>query len=66
MWLLGVSWNRVLRRIFGRKRKEVTEGWIKLYNEDLHGTRPVVYIDIFIFIYPSTQQSNKELISTFL
>jgi hypothetical protein len=28
--------NRVLRRIFGPKRDEVTGGWIKLYNEELH------------------------------
>jgi hypothetical protein len=28
--------NRVLRRIFGPKRDEVTEGWRKLHNEDLH------------------------------
>jgi hypothetical protein len=28
--------NRVLRRIFGRKRDGVTGGWRKLHNEDLH------------------------------
>jgi hypothetical protein len=28
--------NRVLRRIFGLKRNEVTGGWRKLHNEDLH------------------------------
>jgi hypothetical protein len=28
--------NRVLRRIFGLKRDEVTEGWRKLHNEELH------------------------------
>jgi hypothetical protein len=28
--------NRVLRRIFGPKRDEVTEDWRKLHNEDLH------------------------------
>jgi hypothetical protein len=27
--------NRVLRRIFGAKRDEVTGGWRKLHNEDL-------------------------------
>jgi hypothetical protein len=27
---------RVLRRIFGPKRDEVTEGWRKLHNEELH------------------------------
>jgi hypothetical protein len=29
--------NRVLRRIFGPKRNEVTGGWRKLHNEELHG-----------------------------
>jgi hypothetical protein len=28
--------NRVLRRIFGPKRDEVTGGWRKLPNEELH------------------------------
>jgi hypothetical protein len=27
----------VLRRIFGRKGDEVTGGWRKLHNEELHG-----------------------------
>jgi hypothetical protein len=27
---------RVLRRIFGPKRDEVTGGWRKLHNEELH------------------------------
>jgi hypothetical protein len=31
-----VSENRVLRRIFGPKRDEVTGGWKKLHNEELH------------------------------
>jgi hypothetical protein len=30
---LRVFENRVLRRIFGPKRDEVTEGWRKLHNE---------------------------------
>jgi hypothetical protein len=34
---LRVFENRVLRRIFGPKRDEVTRGWRKLYNEELHG-----------------------------
>jgi hypothetical protein len=34
---LRVFENRVLRRIFGPKRDEVTGGWIKLLNEELHG-----------------------------
>jgi hypothetical protein len=29
--------KRVLRRIFGPKRDEVTGGWRKLHNEELHG-----------------------------
>jgi hypothetical protein len=28
--------NRVLRRIFGSKREEVTGGWRKLHNEEIH------------------------------
>jgi hypothetical protein len=28
--------NRVLRRIFGPRKDEVTEAWIKLHNEELH------------------------------
>jgi hypothetical protein len=28
--------NKVLRRIFGPKRDEVTGGWKKLHNEELH------------------------------
>jgi hypothetical protein len=34
---LRVSKNRELRRIFGLKRDEVTGGWKKLHNEELHG-----------------------------
>jgi hypothetical protein len=34
---LRVFENRVLRRIFGTKRDEVTGGWRKLHNEELHG-----------------------------
>jgi hypothetical protein len=34
---LRVFENRVLRRIFGPKRDEVTRGWRKLHNEELHG-----------------------------
>jgi hypothetical protein len=33
---LRVFENRVLRRIFGPKGDEVTGGWRKLYNEELH------------------------------
>jgi hypothetical protein len=31
-----VSENRVLKKIFGPKRDEVTGGWRKLHNEELH------------------------------
>jgi hypothetical protein len=34
---LRVFENRALRRIFGLKRDEVTGGWRKLHNEELHG-----------------------------
>jgi hypothetical protein len=34
---LRVFENRVLRRISGSKRDEVTGGWRKLHNEELHG-----------------------------
>jgi hypothetical protein len=33
---LRVFENRVLRRLFGLKRDEVTGGWRKLLNEELH------------------------------
>jgi hypothetical protein len=33
---LRVFENRVLRRIFGPKRDEVTGGWRILHNEELH------------------------------
>jgi hypothetical protein len=32
--------NRVLRRIFGPKRDEVTGEWRKLHNEELHNCYP--------------------------
>jgi hypothetical protein len=35
-YILRVFENRVLRRIFGPKRDEVTGGWRKLHNEGLH------------------------------
>jgi hypothetical protein len=33
---LKVFRNRVLRRVFGSKRDEVTGGWNKLHNEEPH------------------------------
>jgi hypothetical protein len=35
---LKVFENRVLRRIFGPKRDEMTGGWRKLHNEELRNT----------------------------
>ena len=38
--------NRVLRRIFGPKRDEVTGEWRKLHNEelsDLHSPHPILF-----------------------
>jgi hypothetical protein len=32
--------NRVLRRIFGPKRKEMVGGWGKLHNDELHNLYP--------------------------
>jgi hypothetical protein len=34
--VLGVFENRVLRRVFGPKRDEVTGEWRKLHNEELN------------------------------
>jgi hypothetical protein len=34
--MLRVYENRVLRRVFGPKRNEVTGEWIKLHNEELN------------------------------
>jgi hypothetical protein len=33
---LRVSENRVLKRLFGQKRVEVTGGWRNLHNKELH------------------------------
>jgi hypothetical protein len=41
---LRVFENRVLRRIFGPKRDEVTGGWRKLHNEELHGLYSLPHI----------------------
>jgi hypothetical protein len=34
---LRIFENRVLKKIFGPKREEVTGDWRKLYSEELHG-----------------------------
>jgi hypothetical protein len=41
---LRVFENRVLRRIFGPKRNEVTGGWRKLDSEELHNLYSVLII----------------------
>jgi hypothetical protein len=35
LWMLKLFENRVLRKIFGPKRDEVTGDWSKLHNEEL-------------------------------
>jgi hypothetical protein len=35
LWNILLSRNRVMRRIFGPKRDEVTGEWRKLHNEEL-------------------------------
>jgi len=42
---LRVFENGVLRKICECKRKEITEGWKKLYNEEIYG----VYFALYIF-----------------
>jgi hypothetical protein len=41
---LRVFQNRVLRRIFGRKRGKVTRSWRKLHNEELYSLYSSPYI----------------------
>jgi hypothetical protein len=41
---LRVLENRVLRRIFGPKKDEVTGGWRKLHNEELNNLYSSAYI----------------------
>jgi hypothetical protein len=40
--------NRVLRKISGPKRKEVVEGWRRLYNEEFYKSYASLYILILI------------------
>jgi hypothetical protein len=40
---LRVFGNRVLRRVFGPKRDEVTGEWRKLYNEELNDLYSLPY-----------------------
>jgi hypothetical protein len=47
---LRVFENRVLRRIFGLKRDEVTGGWRKLHNEELRNLYSLPNIIVIIKI----------------
>jgi hypothetical protein len=47
---LRVYGNGAMRRIFGPKREEVTGGWRKLYNEELHN---VYYSQSIIMVIKS-------------
>jgi hypothetical protein len=48
---LRVFENRVLRRIFGPKRDEITSEWRRLHNEELN--------DLYSTKYYSGDQMNK-------
>jgi hypothetical protein len=76
---LRVFENRVLRRIFGPKRDEVTSEWRELHNEELNNLYSSpdivcrsIYIYIYIYIYTRlyttiiTVLCNYKLISTWL
>jgi hypothetical protein len=43
-----LSDNRALRRTFGPKRDEITRGWRKLHNEELHNLRSSSHIILMI------------------
>jgi hypothetical protein len=45
---LRVSESRVLRRVFGPKREEVTGDWRRLHNEELHNLYASVNIVLMI------------------
>jgi hypothetical protein len=47
--------NRVLRRIFGAKRDEVTGDWRKLNNEELH----ILYSSTNIFRLTKTMRMRR-------
>jgi hypothetical protein len=52
--------NRVLRRIFGPKRNELTGEWRKLYNEELHELycSPII-LPINVYIYGAAANASK-------
>ena len=52
---LRVFENRVLRRVFGPKRDEVTGEWRKLHNKelrDLYSLPNIVRVVLSMFLYP--------------
>lgn len=45
---LSVFENRLLGRLFGTKREEVTGGWVKLHNDKIHNLYSLPNINIVI------------------
>jgi hypothetical protein len=54
---LRVSDNRVLRRMFGSER-EVTAGWRKFHNEELHNLCPLPNIITYLLTSPLRSHWN--------
>jgi hypothetical protein len=60
---LRVFENRVLRRIFGPKRDDVTENWEKLHNEelnDLYSTPDIIRVIISRRMRSATHVASME------
>ena len=53
---LKVFENRVLRRVFGPKRDEVTGEWRKLHNEELNDLYPIPNI---VWVVKSTNEMGR-------
>jgi hypothetical protein len=62
---LRVCENRVLRKIFGPKRDEVTGEWRKLHNEELNDlySSPIknIHIAMFIGSFPEVKLPERGL-----
>jgi len=43
--------NRVLRKIFGPKREELTREWRKLYTEEIHDVYFSPNIQVYKYVY---------------